>query len=881
MTNEEIKALLRELSETADAAGVSKKVRITFDEKRRTDPAQEAQTETAGPEPDPSGDESGGGETDDQGKHGEPDPEGTVYYDPEKAVRDAGRKAERKAGGLFGWLRKKRTDEEAGGSNEISGESANSSGDEPDGQPDRISSSEAGGENGAQTDQDTGSLPADGRTAERGRSRETLPDDEPAAEAGGSVEPLPDNGAGAEEGFRTGSGADRAGSGKSARGAAARAAAGGAGGKNSGQGGGKDRTRASGRIPVEEPEFEKDAADFRDNAADAAVEESESRRIRKAKERMTAFKSKLKAKGIGRKQLLILAAVLLIAAVIAVVVLYILSNRAKSEHVTADEGLRILVQKEPSKWCKGGTVTLEIRTDEPMQSVSVGGNTTAYNGETKTQLTFETGEQTAEVMVVTQEQVLNAIVDFPKIDTEAPSVRVEEQDGLVTLTAQDLRSGVDQVWYGTIEGLSDVPAYQLYTEPFKPEEGKLYAYFARDKAGNQSSRVTTNMEAAKEISLPRQEIALFQGETFQMDLAISPANAFLNDLEWTSSSPESASVDQNGLVTALSDGEAVIQAEASGVKGVSCLVRVRSEVDLTISAAGDCTLGEDINFSPINSFSTVQSMYGSSYFLENVRSIFETDDITFVNLEGTLTDQGTRMEKQYAFRGDPSYTQILTSGSVEAVTLANNHSSDYGQVSLEDTQKYLDQAGIEWCNGDKIIVKDVNGVRVALIGIYVLAEGEAKADQVQTTIAAAKEDGAQVIIVAFHWGNEMETSPDKVQQTLAHLAVDCGADLVVGHHPHVLQGIEKYSGKYICYSLGNFCFGGNSNPSDMDTMIFRQTFRVLRGGEVENGDVSVIPCRISSTGDWNNYQPTPAQGEEKERILAKINELSEQFDVSF
>ena len=148
-------------------------------------------------------------------------------------------------------------------------------------------------------------------------------------------------------------------------------------------------------------------------------------------------------------------------------------------------------------------------------------------------------------------------------------------------------------------------------------------------------------------------------------------------------------------------------------------------------------------------------------------------------------------------------------------------------------------------------------------------------------IAAAKEQGAQLIVAAFHWGNERELKPDETQRTLAHLAVDCGADLVVGHHPHVLQGIEKYSGKYICYSLANFCFGGNSNPSDKDTMIFQQTFRILRGGDVEDGGVSVIPCSVSSVSDWNNYQPTPATGEEAERIMARINELCQPFGTSF
>jgi len=97
---------------------------------------------------------------------------------------------------------------------------------------------------------------------------------------------------------------------------------------------------------------------------------------------------------------------------------------------------------------------------------------------------------------------------------------------------------------------------------------------------------------------------------------------------------------------------------------------------------------------------------------------------------------------------------------------------------------------------------------------------------------------------------------------------------VVGHHPHVLQGIEKYNGKYIVYSLANFCFGGNSNPSDKDTMIFQQTF-TIQNQEVEKDDnIQIIPCSVSSESGYNNYQPTPAEGEEKDRIQEKIDQLS-------
>ena len=108
----------------------------------------------------------------------------------------------------------------------------------------------------------------------------------------------------------------------------------------------------------------------------------------------------------------------------------------------------------------------------------------------------------------------------------------------------------------------------------------------------------------------------------------------------------------------------------------------------------------------------------------------------------------TRENKQYAFKGDPSYTDILLDGSIDSVTLANNHSSDYGAQSLTDTQQYLEEAGIDYCTGDTIIVKEANGVKVGLIGIYVLDEGMGKEDQVRETIASAKEQGAQVVVVA-------------------------------------------------------------------------------------------------------------------------------------
>ena len=146
--------------------------------------------------------------------------------------------------------------------------------------------------------------------------------------------------------------------------------------------------------------------------------------------------------------------------------------------------------------------------------------------------------------------------------------------------------------------------------------------------------------------------------------------------------------------------------------------------------------------------------------------------------------------------------------------------------------------------------------------------------QLKDNIAKVKADGAELVIVIFHWGNESETVPDTNQMTLGRLAIDEGADLVCGHHPHVLQGIETYKGKNIVYSLGNFCFGGNSSPSDMDTMIFQQTFTITSDGVQADNVTNIIPCSISSADGYNNYQPTPATGDEATRIKSKIDERS-------
>ena len=297
--------------------------------------------------------------------------------------------------------------------------------------------------------------------------------------------------------------------------------------------------------------------------------------------------------------------------------------------------------------------------------------------------------------------------------------------------------------------------------------------------------------------------------------------------------------------------------------------------DLLLSFTGDCILGTDEYFAWDTGLPAYYDLYGPEYFLKNVRSIFEEDDLTIVNMEGTLTEETTRVEKQFAFKGDPDYVKILTSSSVEAANVANNHSHDYGEKSFQDTVNILETNGIRTFGYDNVAIMEIKGIRVGMFGIYELDDHLERIPQVKKDIAKLKEQQADIIVAVFHWSNELVTVPDENQVTLAHLAIDEGADVVVGHHPHVVQGIEKYKGKIIAYSLGNFCFGGNTHPTEMDTFIFQQKFAMNGAKNITASEYHLIPCRVSSETTYNNYQPTPLTGEEAKETMHKIQERSQ------
>lgn len=305
-------------------------------------------------------------------------------------------------------------------------------------------------------------------------------------------------------------------------------------------------------------------------------------------------------------------------------------------------------------------------------------------------------------------------------------------------------------------------------------------------------------------------------------------------------------------------------------------------ISLTVSAAGDVSLGILQIHGYSGTFREMYDLQGPEYFFQNVRHIFEQDDMTIVNFEGVLTESTDLVEKQYNIKGDPAYIEILPLGSIEAVSFGNNHRMDYGQQGCDDTVALFEENNIPYAYDDRIGIYETRGIRIGFVSVNEVYDGRTVEPWLENGIKRLREEEeANLIIACCHWGIEMESYPEDYQQELGRKCIDWGADLVLGCHPHILQGIEVYNGKFILYSMGNFCFGGNRNPKNKETMIFQQTFTFIDGVKQENQQARVIPCYISSVMSRNDYCPTPAEDEDYAALLEKINTLSEPFDVKF
>lgn len=299
------------------------------------------------------------------------------------------------------------------------------------------------------------------------------------------------------------------------------------------------------------------------------------------------------------------------------------------------------------------------------------------------------------------------------------------------------------------------------------------------------------------------------------------------------------------------------------------------EGTVTLTFVGDVMMSDKVE--------GILKKEGYDYPYTYVKEYFEQADFSIANLETPITRNGTKQEKQYSYRSSPDALPPLAAAGIDLVNLANNHSMDRGPDGLLDTMKHLDETGIKYVGaGENIdeayqhVILDKNGIKLAFLGFsHVIHHESWKATknspgmtQIYDPTEAEKaikraESEADVVIVITHWGKEREDNPTKVQQNLAKRFIDAGADLIVGSHPHVLQGFEQYKGKWIAYSLGNFIFTTNTIPKTYDSAILQVT--VNKAGESELVVVPVV----------TKYAlPKPLAGDQADQLLKRISSIS-------
>ena len=304
--------------------------------------------------------------------------------------------------------------------------------------------------------------------------------------------------------------------------------------------------------------------------------------------------------------------------------------------------------------------------------------------------------------------------------------------------------------------------------------------------------------------------------------------------------------------------------------------------DITITFLGDCTLGgeEKSERSALGFVRRIRDN-GTGFPLRYLSRLTLTDDLSVANLEGVLTDRDLqKVPKEYNFRGPAFYTEILTKAGVECVTLANNHSHDYGDSGYADTKAALGDAGVCWFGTDAPAVwRNEDGLMIGFAGIsYSLSGNRYKAFQQQ--VETLRQLGCSAVVAVMHTGTEYEYTPDTRQKDTAKRAISCGADLVIGHHPHVVQGYDIVDGVPVVYSLGNCSFGGTTHAKDSDALAV-QAVLSFSDSELRNITLRFYPISITSDERYNNYSPSFLTGKDAERVLKKMRDSTGRDPGSF
>ena len=294
--------------------------------------------------------------------------------------------------------------------------------------------------------------------------------------------------------------------------------------------------------------------------------------------------------------------------------------------------------------------------------------------------------------------------------------------------------------------------------------------------------------------------------------------------------------------------------------------------DITMTFLGDCTLGgEEKSRNSKLGFRKRVEENGLDFPLREMSRLTLYDDLTVANLECVLTDRSLKkVEKEYNFSGPTAYTEILTSAGADCVTLANNHSHDYGEEGYADTKAALEASGVCWFGTDAPAVwRSGDGVMIGFIGVSYSLTGE-RYRQYTRQMNYLKELGCAAVVTVMHAGTEYSYSPpDSYQRQIVSRAVECGSALVVGHHPHVVQGYDILDGVPVVYSLGNCSFGGTTHAKDSDALAVQAVLSFTESRLVRI-TLRFFPISITSDSHYNNYSPCFLTGRDAQRVLEKM-----------
>ena len=302
------------------------------------------------------------------------------------------------------------------------------------------------------------------------------------------------------------------------------------------------------------------------------------------------------------------------------------------------------------------------------------------------------------------------------------------------------------------------------------------------------------------------------------------------------------------------------------------------------SFTGDCTLAACNEDFKQPYFPAVYKAQDSlTYPFDRVKALFHNDTLTVINFEGTLTERSAYVRKSFYFRGLPEYADILPASGIEAANLANNHAADYLGDGYSDTLQYLTEAGVTVFDEKHVSEYTAStpdgDIRVVLLSFSMIDNTRYFPDEgIKALMSEYRSRPDTLVVVSVHAGIEYQEAPEESQLSFCRAMIDEGADIVIGHHPHIIQGIEYYNGGYIAYSLGNFSFGGNPAATNPETFIL-QAGADFADGEAKITDIWMIPCSMTSTGtSVNNYQPCFRHGEAADKCAALLLRRSEPLE---